>query len=114
MPNPIPTLGYPSRTEAVVALHSQGIAVKDIAAQIGINEERAQRIIRVYGPDKRTNMSIERSLLLDLEPAANRRRTSSRMLAIRIIRTVVNSGLIDAVLDDEPTLHAKRRGRTNV
>ena len=38
MPGPKPTLGYPSRTEAAIALKREGLDIPAIAAKIGISQ----------------------------------------------------------------------------
>lgn len=108
MPNPVPTLGYPTRVAAVIALDKQGLPAQDIADQIGMTKERVTRILweSSDNPGRRANMVVQHGVLVALTPHANRRRMTSRTLASRILRTVVESGLVDAVLDDEALIQS--------
>jgi transcriptional regulator len=102
------TLGYPSRTAAVLALRGQGLDDVEIAGRIGIRREtvaalaishergRARRPAEAHGH----TVLIPDDILNGLRPHAEVRGISVNELARRIIDTVVDERLVDAVLDD--------------
>ena len=107
---PVPCLGYPSRTAAIVALRQKGLTTAEISRETGISaknilalEESAVRITRGAKP---IGKAISNAMLLPpwlvtaLEAHARRRRMTPGMLAFRIIETVVGDKMIDAVMDD--------------
>ena len=106
---PKPTLGYPSRTAAVSALRNAGHDTKQIAARIGISEANVTALEASASRPRpmRPAEAIGRTVLfpidvLDrLKPYAERRRVTVNELARRIVETVADEGMIDAVLDDE-------------
>ncbi|MEX2630008.1 MAG: hypothetical protein WD341_08730 [Tistlia sp.] len=113
------TLGYPSRTDAVIALRRQGLTTREIAARIGIKattvvalEHSARRSM------KRTARAAEqlgRTLVLPVDvldrlaPHARRRGVHVNSLARRIVETVVDEKMVDAVLDDADDVDRSRR-----
>lgn len=115
MPKPKPTLGYPSRTEAVVALSRQGLTNREIARRIGDAEgidfsEATVGALKCKGgvrSGRRAPRNADRTVLFPAElldalgPHAERRRCSANELARRIVEAVVDDELVAAVLDDE-------------
>lgn len=107
MSAPKPTLGYPSRTAAVMALRKKGMTDAAIAERMGIDinavsalaasGRRAKRPAEVQG--KTVVFPID--ILDRLRPHADRRGISCNELARRLIETAIDEGMIDAVLDDE-------------
>lgn len=102
MANPIPTLGYPTRTAAVAGLHAQGKSFPEIAELVGITIKQAQNL---YYDAKnwryeRTKVHLRRDILAELAPEARLRGINSHELAERILSAVANSNLVNAVLDD--------------
>lgn len=107
----VPSLGYRSRTEAVLALREQGHSTKQIARQVGISESNvtaleATKARRMRAaPPAATLLGravvLHEDILKQLRRPAARRGLSANELARLIVETVVSSGLIDAVLDDE-------------
>ena len=104
-----PCLGYPSRTAAVHALRAQGMSTRDIGRAIGIEDKTVialelgsghKRPVRVSEELGRT-VIISTKVLDALGPHAARRCISVNNLARLIISTVVDEGMIDAVLDDD-------------
>lgn len=110
MPVAKETLGYPSRTDAVLALRAQGLKPAIVAQRIGIPvktvaalEASANR--RGTG-SKRPLATIEITVDIreQLRPHARRRDTTVELLATRILQTVAFAELVDAVLDDAEEL----------
>jgi transcriptional regulator len=104
------TLGYPSRTDAVLALRRQGLSTAAIAAKIGIRnsavtalEHSAGRAIRAPRPveDLCRTVLFPIDVIDALGPHAARRGVHPNALARRIVEQVVDDGIVDAVLDDE-------------
>lgn len=107
----IPTLGYPSRTRAVEGLRAKGYDTKKIANLIGIAastvtalEASAGRALRrtgkdTYGVGNRTVL-FPIDVLETMRPAAEARGIGPNELARRIVETVIDDDIIDAVLDD--------------
>lgn len=100
-----PTLGYPSRTAAVLALREEGLDTRSIAGRIGIGmkdvaalESSAARSAAIGGTCRTVLFPVD--LLADLVPHAERRGITANCLARRIIETVIDDGMVDSVLDD--------------
>ena len=105
MSRPKPALGYRSRTEAVLALREAGRSRAEIAAMLGIEvknvtslEESGRRSARRRGELIAFKLSASLARCM-IAPAVRRGITPSE-LARRIVETVVDGDLIDAVLDD--------------
>ncbi|CAA0130238.1 Uncharacterised protein [Starkeya nomas] len=107
-----PTLGWPTRTKAVLALREMKMTTREIAAAIGIDvktvcalEASAVRAIR-----ERPQRQRGRAILLPLDvfdalgPEAARRNISPAALARLLVETVVDENMIGAVLDDADEL----------
>lgn len=109
----IPTLGYPSRTEAVLALRAQRLSTRQIAHAIGIEqktvlalEHSAGRKTRAPRPAEQLGRTIVFPVdVLDaLAPHAAKRGVHVNSLARLIVTTVVDEDLVDSVLDDSDEL----------
>ena len=110
MGSAIETLGYPSRTAAVVALRAQGLTTRVIAAKVGIDPKTvsalennsASRASVAGNRTRRCSNSVEFDYALreQLRRHARVRDLSVEALARLILETVVYSDLVDAVLDD--------------
>lgn len=114
----VPTLGYPSRTEAVLALKSQGLATEAIADRIGISASAVTGLVASAGRSKyrrkawmeigETSIAgnhfmevrFPQTTLRQLRPHASRRGISVVTLIQRIVGEVASSAIVDAVLDD--------------
>jgi hypothetical protein len=112
---PKPTLGYASRTDAVLALRASGLNTRQIATRIGIEESTVTALEHSAGRPKRVPRPAEqmgrtilfpRDILDSLGPAAARRGIHPNSLARLIVETVLEEGLIDSVLDDLDELDA--------
>lgn len=110
MSGPKPTLGYPSRTAAVIALRAQGLTQQAIATRIGISIksvyalESSARATRTGGPrlsgETAKSIQVARGTLQRLAPHARARGISRDALAAQIVDVVATANLVDAVLDD--------------
>ncbi|MCK9551590.1 hypothetical protein [Aquamicrobium sp.] len=107
---PKPTLGYGSRTEAVIALRREGMRPSAIARRLGIevktvaalecSARRSTSNPRADAGNRKNAVLITYDLRCHLREAARRRELSVEAVALRILETVAYSNLIDAVLDD--------------
>jgi hypothetical protein len=103
----IPTLGYPSRGEAVMALTAQGLDRFEIAARIGI-KPGSVAVHQHYGKRGRIDRStetcrrvrIKRDALNALASHAAKLGLTVDSLARLILQAVVEGNIVDAVLDD--------------
>lgn len=104
-----PTLGYPSRTDAVLALRKQGRSTPDIAIALGVEVKTVSALEHSAGRGRRAPRPAEqlgRTILFPVDvldalgPYAARRGVHPNALARRIVEEVVDGGLVDAVLDD--------------
>lgn len=107
-----PTLGYPSRTAAVIGMLAEGFQEHDIARKIGISVSTvsalrcsAERGWPRKPLDRMRTVNFPVSLLQKLAGAARRRGLSREMLAFMIVEQVVDDNLVDAVLDDGAARH---------
>lgn len=119
-----PTLGYASRSDAVVALRGQGLETKQIADRIGIEPKTVtalessaarshRRALRPAEEHGRTIL-FPIDVLNRLRRPAERRGIHPNRLARLIVEAVVDGALVDAVLDDEDSINdyvQPRRGR---
>lgn len=104
-----PCLGYPSRTAAVLGLRQLGFSTGEIAHAIGISSKTVTALECGSSRPKRERGEREylgRAVLVPtdvldaLGPHAAKRGVSVNSLARLIVCTVVDEGMIDAVLDD--------------
>lgn len=105
MGKPVRTLGYKSRTEAILALREDGKSTEEIAAAVGkkpaqvINIELAAQRRKARNTGLR--LELPEHLLPRLAPHAIRRRMTARGLAFRLLETALEADLVDAILDDD-------------
>lgn len=113
---PKPCLCYPSRTAAVIGLRGKGLTTTQIAKAIGIPEKTVIALeIGSSRPRAEPNPTeqLGRTIVLPvdvldaLRPHAARRAISTNHLARLIVSTVVDEGMIDAVLDDSEEIAAR-------
>ena len=103
-----PTLGFPSRTEALQAFRAQGVPTREIARRLGVAvktvsalEQSAARTRRIRPAEEMGRTVVVPVDVLDaLAPHAARRGLSVNALVRRIVETVADEGIVDAVLDD--------------
>lgn len=113
---PKPTLGYASRTEAVLALRESGHSTRQIAKRIGIPEQTVTALehssgrakIRPRRPTEVNGRAIlfPRDILDRLGPHAAKRCIHPNSLARMIVEIAVDECLIDSILDDGAEPHA--------
>jgi hypothetical protein len=105
-----PTLGYASRTEAVMALRGQRLSTVVIAHRLGIDTKTVTALEHSAGRQKRRPRPAEelgRTVLFPIDvldalaPYAARRGMHVNQLARRIVEQVVDDGIVDAVMDDD-------------
>lgn len=112
---PKPTLGYSSRTEAVLALRAGGCSTRQIAERIGIEESTVTALehsagrknLRPARPSEVNGRTIlfPRDILDRLGPHAAKRCIHPNSLARLIVEIAVEEGLIDSILDDGAKPH---------
>ena len=113
-----PSLGYASRTDAVIALRNEGRSTRAISAALGISasavtglEHSAARPKRRPRPAEEMGRTVlfPADVLDSLRPHAAQRGMHVNALARRIVEEVVDDGLVDAVLDDLRDVDEGRR-----
>lgn len=110
------TLGFVSRTEAVLALRADGLSTRQIAARIGIEEKTVTALEHSAGRVKKRpsrpaevngrTILFPRDILDRLGPHAAKRCIHPNSLARMIVEIAVDEGLIDSILDDGAEPHA--------
>lgn len=113
----VSVLGYPSKTEAVVALRAQGLSTRQIAARVGIEvksvsalEASAARPRQRIGDAtvlRTTGFEIDPDIIRALRPFAAQRGMSAPQLARAILRAVVEDDIVGAVLDDADMIRSQ-------
>lgn len=103
MGRPLPTLGFPSRTAAVVSLYGQGLSTCEIEAVTGIPRPIIRALRRNTRPKYRArrNMDLPADLRSRLHEHALRRGVHVHVLVRLLLEACLDEGLIDAVLDDQ-------------
>lgn len=100
MPARIPTAGYPSRTDAVVALLAKGLTPREVADRCGISVEAVSALEcsarnRVGKPVK---LPVDVTRIL--QKPADLRGMTVEQLATKIVTVVARDDMVGAVLDD--------------
>lgn len=100
-----PTLGYPTRTDAAIALRAKGMDDRTIAKNLGIQTKNVSALISSRKNLKRpTNnqhtMALDSEILAALRPAAIRRGISVNKLCRDLLATIADDDLANAILDD--------------
>lgn len=105
-----PTLGYPSRKDAILALHDQGKRTADIALMLGKSQSYVAGVLSEAARTRRNlpdHVVIGLNTLNALRPAAVRRGMTPKELCQRLIEVIAADGdLVRAVLDDQEDLAA--------
>jgi hypothetical protein len=106
---PIPTLGFPSRSQAAVWLRGQGKSLREIAGLIGVETavvsaliasgRRGKRPCDPRGADE-IRIMLGGDTLSVLQVAAAQRNTTPSLLVTRLLTQAARDGIIDAILDD--------------
>jgi len=110
MAGPIPCMGYPSRTAAVIALRSQGLTTRQIAERIGIEVKtvgaleasfsRADRVFKPKASRAGFPVHVDAETWLKLRDAARLRSLNTEFLAGQLLMIVADDGLVDAIVED--------------
>lgn len=109
MSAPKPTLGYPSRTAAVLDLRHRGLRDAEIADRIAISVQTVAALAASAKRRKRPSEAGGRTVVIPVDvldrltPHATARGISTNELVRRLIDTAVDDGMIDAILDDMET-----------
>lgn len=105
MTEPKPTLGYPSKSAAIVALQEQGWKLREIGDRLGMTERQASSLATRYRQREKRKAG-ERTLVLDPLLHTDLRRhavhygTSVEQLVFRLLMVIVSDKLVDAILDE--------------
>ena len=91
-----PTLGYPTRYQAIMALADEGLTIPQIAERIGSNRRAVSCLIR-YVRNKNGFQGYHRTAFT---VAAKRRGITVNELEAYILDVVARENLFDAILDD--------------
>lgn len=117
MPGPVPSLGFPSRSKAILALRMRGLTTSEIAEQVGVPQKtvtafeanacqraRPARMAPI-GAIRMSRISdhFDPSVIDLLRPAAEKRHISVDSLIRKLAVTVAREAIVDAVLDDDET-----------
>lgn len=97
MPNPLPTLGFPSKTAAVAAMREDGIRPSIIAKRIGLPSTR--HATALLQSNMRRTVHVSRDVIEELGPFAKERGICAARLARLLVHTAVDQGLVNAILD---------------
>lgn len=97
-----PTLGYPTRKAAILALSGKGMRPCDIADKIGATRGYVASVISLHGnPTRRTLVRHAPSHWENIQAAAGRRDITPSALVQRLMEIVgADPVLIDNILDD--------------
>jgi hypothetical protein len=108
MPRIIPTLGYPTRAAAVVAMDERGLTPSEIAQAIGDGvTANAVRVTlshirngrrRTHAPNRTVVFPVDALDRLKVHAAA--RSISVNELVRRLIDHIIDDDLVDGILDD--------------
>ena len=112
MAGPIHCLGYPTRTDAVIALRDEGLSTRDIARRVGIEPKtvtalEASRARKGCSPTPRARseyrnvVPVDPETLSTLRPHAARRGISVNLLIQQLLMILADDDLVDALLDDD-------------
>lgn len=113
MGGPKPTLGFPSRSAAIIALQSEGLTTRQIADRLGIQPKNVISLaMSAMGAKKRVTLPAEargHAIVLPIDVLgrlarhAEARGISTTELVRRLVGVVVDDQLVDAILDDATT-----------
>lgn len=105
-------LGYKNRTEAAIALRSQGLRASEIGRMLGITPNAVTGLIssrerhRVRGGETPASRLPTGAIILPIDvrialrPAAAKRGVSVEQLILDLAATIAEDDLTDAILDD--------------
>lgn len=108
MPAGKPTLGYPTRTDAILALEAQGLSPVEIGrklsmppSSVSVLSAGGRRSLKRRDAEGFMRMGlVPVELTAAMKPHAEARGVSLAELARRILTAVLDDKIVDAVLDD--------------
>lgn len=101
MANSKATMGYPSRTAAVMAMRAEGMTLRQVAERLGITFQAVSALeCSARRQAARLTVQVPGEIAIRLDAAARQRGMRQKELALRILEIVTGDSLIDAVLDD--------------
>jgi DNA-binding CsgD family transcriptional regulator len=98
-----PTLGYPTRRDAIINLHQQGKTRREIADLINISMGYVSAVLSEAGCTKRhfyNLIPIDADVLAMIQPEADRRNMPVKELVKTLIVKTAQDGLVNAIMDD--------------
>ncbi|SUZ33321.1 hypothetical protein ROE7235_03090 [Roseibaca ekhonensis] len=101
-----PVLGYPSRSAACRALHDLGLSHAAIVLRFAdagepITKAQVSGLLNYTQVSASAQLKVGRAVVERLGPAARARGITPAQLAERLLATVTQADLIDAVMDDQ-------------
>lgn len=119
----IATLGFRTRTEAALHLKALGLGPTEIGKRLGISAGAAGGLTSSVTRQRQSRAKAPRTLGIDaqlavgtrqkLRPYAAKRGISLEALVLRIVETVADERLADAILDDQEEMHAQSHEMPN-
>jgi cyanate lyase len=101
----LPTIGYATRTEAVVALRKAGLSTPEIMEKIGADKPNSVYILERQNRRKkdttkkvRLALVLHEDTLISLNPHAERRDITVNDLCQRLIETIVSANMTYEIL----------------
>jgi transcriptional regulator len=95
------TLGFPSKSAAIIALRDRGLTEGQVAKRLGMRPRTVSSMeVRARRRLKRS-FDLPENLFQDLKTQAWMRGLRPDILAERLLTTIISDRLIDAVLDEE-------------
>lgn len=102
-----PTLGYPSRAAAILALHREERTPGEIARMVGVSESTINSTID-YDRRRVRRVAICGELFDSLKPYADARRQKLAPFVAALLQAAVDNGLIDQLLSPRTALRGHR------
>lgn len=96
-----PSLGYRSRTDAVIALRAEGLSTNAIAERLAISANVVTALASSRARSKGNRTVLLPVEVLDrLKAPACRRSITANELVRQLVETIIDDDMLDAVLDD--------------
>ncbi|MFN4058187.1 MAG: hypothetical protein ACK4HW_08400 [Roseinatronobacter sp.] len=114
MTSAVPTLGYPSRSEACRALNARGLSVRQIVAAFadGGHKITPSQVSGLLSYTKRRGefrrLTVSPDTLQALQRHACQRGLTPCELVERLLEAIAEDDMVDAVLDDQPEMKPRK------
>jgi hypothetical protein len=98
-----PTMGYPTRRDAIIAMHADGKTQKEISTALRVTKGYVSGVLSEAGRTRRTlhsYVTIPADTLAMIQDDADRRGVHVKELAARLLTKTAQDGLVDAIMDD--------------